>query len=79
MQNENVGSLVQKKNNKEKVLLKVVLLKIVFLSSMFSVLSCHGVFYLLFNVLSREKLKILIIINFTFHLYIVQCQFKIQV
>lgn len=38
-------------------------------------------FYLLFNViLSKEKLKILIIIvNFTVHLYFVQYQFNMQI
>lgn len=72
MQNENVGSLVQKNNKKSGF----------FLSFMFSILTCHGVFfYLLFNViLSKEKLKILIIIvNFTVHLYFVQYQFNMQI
>ena len=45
---------------------------------MFSILTCHDVFYLLFNViLSEGILKIFIIImNFTVDFYILQRQFK---
>ena len=41
----------------------------------------HGVLYLLFNAtLSKEKLKFkILIMSFTIHLYIVQCQFEMQI
>lgn len=42
---------------------------------------CHAVLYLLFNaILSKGKLKFKILsMSFTIHLYIVQCQFEMQI